>query len=485
MGRPNIIFIMADNHPAGLLGTYGNPEIKTPHIDRLAKEGLQFNNAFCVNAMCSPCRATALTGLMPSQHGIHTWIDDRRMDTWPENWNALAEFITLPELLQTNGYQTALIGKYHLGSPFRKQNGFDYWVTFPHGHTRDFWQNDIIDNDRRYPHDGHIVEFFAGKAVEYIRARQADERPYFLFLPFNSPYGHWPSIKGEPRNRFAEQYKDCQMRSIPREGISREMIERFLLTAADGGQGLDYSATLQIPNDITSLRNYFSQMSLLDDAVGQVMDALEQSGRSEETLVIYSCDHGFSLGSHGFWGHGQATWPSNMFRDAYHIPLIFRQPGRIKRQAPTDRVVSQLDLFATILDYVDVPVAEPAGSRSFAPMLTGDPIAWQDVAYLEQEESRAMRTDRWLFVERFKGSPAYPLTDALYDLHDDPDERRNLIDEDAHEVVITHLRDQLQEFFDAHTDPRFDLWWGGQPKSNTSRMWLWPDAWGEEWAPIF
>ncbi|MCB0021182.1 MAG: sulfatase-like hydrolase/transferase, partial [Anaerolineales bacterium] len=87
MGKPNVLFVMADNHPAGLLGTYGNPEIKTPHLDQLAREGLQFNNAFCVNAMCSPCRASVLTGLMPSQHGIHTWIDDRRMDQWPANWN--------------------------------------------------------------------------------------------------------------------------------------------------------------------------------------------------------------------------------------------------------------------------------------------------------------------------------------------------------------------------------------------------------------
>ena len=485
MGKPNVLFVMADNHPAGLLGTYGNPEIKTPHLDQLAREGLQFNNAFCVNAMCSPCRASVLTGLMPSQHGIHTWIDDRRMELWPAEWNALAEFDTLPEILRRHGYHTALIGKYHLGSPFQPQNGFDHWVTFPHGHTRSFWNNTIIDNGRQYKHAGHIVDFFARKAIDYLEGRQDEDEPFFLFLPFNSPYGHWPAIQGAARHRLAALYDDCPMHSVPREGINAEMVERFLLSMADSGAGLDYSATLRIPNDLTSLRNYFSQMSLLDDAVGQVLSALTRTGQAEKTLVIYSCDHGFSLGSHGFWGHGQATWPANMFRDAYHIPLIVRQPGRVRRGQPAEQLVSQLDLFATILDYVGVTATVPAGSRSFVPLLEGQEATWEDVVYLEQEESRAIRTDRWLYVERFKGSPNYLLHDELYDLHADPDERQNLIDDPEHELVQTHLLDQLQEFFDSHTEPRFDLWWGGRPKSNTSRQWLWPDAWGPDWAPIY
>ncbi len=107
---------------------------------------MQFENAYCVNAMCSPCRASVLTGLMPSQHGIHTWLDDRIMDQWPDSWNAVGEFVTLPEILKANGYETALIGKYHLGDPSLSQNGFEHWVTFPLGHTRSFWNNSVIEN---------------------------------------------------------------------------------------------------------------------------------------------------------------------------------------------------------------------------------------------------------------------------------------------------------------------------------------------------
>lgn len=492
---PNIILIMSDNHPANLLGCYGNQEIHTPHIDQLASEGMQFNNAFCVNAMCSPCRASVLTGLMPSQHGVHTWIDDRRMETWPPNWNALAEFDTLPEILKANGYETALIGKYHLGAPFEAQNGFDHWVTFPHGHTRSFWGNEIIDNGERYRYDGHIVDFFTEQAVAYIeqrgerdegqRGRGAEEekkRPFFLFLPYNAPYGHWPAIKGPAQNRFASLYDDCPMNSIPREGISREMIERFLLTMADSGDGLDYSATLRIPNDMASLRNYFSQMSMVDDGVGQVMAALRANSLAENTIVIYTCDHGFSLGHHGFWGHGQATWPSTTHAAAYHIPLIVHQAGQIAA-AQADNLVSQVDLFATLLAYANIDYqSQHAPSRSFAPLLRGEAQAWEDVVFLEQEETRAIRTRQWLYMERFGGAEAYPLPNELYDLEADPDERVNLLAEQAAEVP-EGINGRLADFFNQYSDPKYNLWRGGTAKSNTSRPWLWPTAWGEDWEP--
>lgn len=145
MTRPNILFFMSDNQPADLLACYGNDEVYTPHIDHLAERGARFTNAFCVNAMCSPCRASVLTGLMPSQHGIHNWLDDRLIDRWPENWSAIAEFSNTPSIIKQAGYATALIGKFHLGVPFVPQLAFDHWVTFPHGHTTTFYGNEVID----------------------------------------------------------------------------------------------------------------------------------------------------------------------------------------------------------------------------------------------------------------------------------------------------------------------------------------------------
>ena len=489
--RPNVVLIMTDNQPADLLGCYGNQEMRSPRLDQMAAEGIRFDNAYCPNAMCSPSRASVWTGRMPSQHGVHTWLDDRLMDQWPAGWNAVAEFDTLPEILKRAGYATAMIGKYHLGALAEAQNGIDHWITMARGHTLDFHGNEMTVNGESFVYDGHSVDFFTEQAVQYIDARAAQpDEPFLLLLPYNGPYGHWPSIKGRAEHRFGDLYDKTPMHSVPREGISKEAIALYemnkeFMSSKKGGP--DFSALLQIPNDLTSLRNYYSQMSLIDDGVGQVLDALARGGLEGDTVVIFTADHGFSLGHHGFWGHGQATWPSNMFRIAYNIPLILRAPGAIGPDRSSERLVGSMDLFSTILDYLglfketdmaDVP------ARSFAPELAGETFDWDDVVFLEQEETRAIRTTEWLYVKRFKGSGAYPLEDDLYDLNADADERRNLAGDEGYAAIERELATRLDAYFDRYADPRFDLWRGGSAKSNASRPWLWKDAWGPDWEAV-
>ncbi|MBT7614897.1 MAG: sulfatase-like hydrolase/transferase, partial [Rhodospirillaceae bacterium] len=147
--RPNVVLIFSDNHPAVMMGCSGNADAHTPNLDRLAAGAARFSHAYCPNAMCSPCRASVLTGLMPSQHGLHTWLDDGEVENWPENWNAVLEFDTLPEKLARIGYDTALIGKYHLGLVDAPQNDFREWVTLQRGHFDAFEDNDMIDNGKR------------------------------------------------------------------------------------------------------------------------------------------------------------------------------------------------------------------------------------------------------------------------------------------------------------------------------------------------
>ncbi|MCP4357277.1 MAG: sulfatase-like hydrolase/transferase [Chloroflexi bacterium] len=483
---PNILLIMTDNQPAELLGYYGNDEIHTPHLDRLAQQGIRFDNAYCVNGMCSPCRASVLTGLMPSQHGIHTWLDDRLMDNWPPEWNGIAEFATLPEMLQTHGYQTALIGKYHIGSPFRPQNGFEHWVTFPYGHTRNFWGNRVIENGRETTYPGHSVDIFTDKAVKYIQTRN-DNAPFFLCLTYNAPYGHWPAIEGPGRNRFYPLYENTPMHTVPREGLSREAIIRYDLKKDMSGGGIDYSAELTTPNDLPSLRNYYSQMSMVDDGVGQVLAAVQQAGILEETLLIFTADHGFSLGHNGFWGHGQATWPSNAHGPAFSIPLLLHQPGTIAPLQTSSLMVSQIDLFATILEAAGIneTAVHPTPSHSLMPLLAGRPFTWDDAVFMEQEETRAIRTPRWLYMERFRGSPSNPFADELYDLVRDPGEKMNLSDDVAYRETAIILQRRLADFFNQYSDPRYDLWHGGVVKANSDKPWLWQDAWGEDWEAVY
>jgi len=485
---PNIIFIMTDNESADTLGCYGNEEMYSPNLDRLAAEGIRFNNAFCPNAMCSPGRASALTGLLPCQHGVHTWLDDRLVDKWPKNWNALEEITTLPEILGSNGYDTAMIGKYHLGVPFEAQNGFDHWVTFARGHTISFYGNTMVENGATFTCDDHSVDFFTGKAVDYINNRAGMDKPFFLYVPYNGPYGHWPAIKGPPDNRFAHIYANMPMNSVPREGLSASTVEIYdLQKDLSGPGGPDFSSLLRIPNDLDSLRNYYSQMSIVDDGVGQILQALDNSGQDKDTVVIFTADHGFSLGHRGFWGHGQATWPSNLHRVAYNIPMLVRHPGGINSNQVSDMHLSGVDLFSTILEYAgldDMRNVPGIPSRSFVSLLQGEQEDWEDVVYFEQEESRGIRTKDWLFMKRFKDSKTYPLEDELYFVKDDPEERKNLSNDPEFTSIMGELSGKVETCFSKYADPKFDLWRGGTVKSNTSRPWLWKDAWGENWAPI-
>ncbi len=488
--QPNILIFMTDNQPAELLGCYGNDEIRTPHIDALAEDALKFDNAFCVNGMCSPCRASVMTGLMPSQHGLHTWIDDRLRHRWPENWNAIDEFDTLPEILSAGGYHTALIGKYHMGMPDRAQNGFQHWITSPHGHVTDFWNNEFIENDTLRSYPGHSVDYFTEQTIRYIEDRvsgETDDAPFFAFVPYNAPYGHWPALKGRARNRFRDFYDNVPMHSIPREGLHENAIARFLRKAADSGGGIDHSSELRIPNDLDTLRNYYSEMSMVDDGVGRILAMLRRLDIYEDTLIIYTADHGFSLGHHGIWGHSQATLPSNAHRATFSIPLIFRHGRRFTTGTNTE-FISQIDLFPTILELAGLEppnrnIRSPA--KAFTAALHGQRSGQHTEVFLEQEETRAIRDSRWLYKRRFQKAPQPPFPDEMYDLVNDPLEKNDLIGIPEYAEMAKELITRIDAFFARYSDPRYNLWTGGTPKSNSDKAWLWQEAWGEDWAAGF
>nr|WP_281361043.1 sulfatase-like hydrolase/transferase [Sulfitobacter maritimus] len=160
------------------------------------------------------------------------------------------------------------------------------------------------------------------KTVEYLEHRAGEEDPFFAFVPYNGPYGHWPAIEGRADNGFAELYDDADMHSIPREGLSSEVLDRFGLRVQEGGVRDQFKGPLLLPNNVPALRNYFSQVSLIDDGVGRIMTVPKRLDLDQDTIVIYTADHGFSLGHNGIWGHGAASFPASAHRPSYHIPLI-------------------------------------------------------------------------------------------------------------------------------------------------------------------
>ncbi|MGI9355243.1 MAG: sulfatase family protein [Rhizobiaceae bacterium] len=490
IGKPNIVVIFTDNQQASTLGCYGNPEIHTPNLDHLSATGLTFDNAFCPNAFCSPCRASLLTGQLPSQHGVHSWIDDRKMADWPRGWHALNGMQTLPVLLKGNGYATALIGKYHLGEPTSAAEGFDNWVTLEDGHVRSFYRNKIFDNGKVYDQPGHSVDFFTSKAVEFMRRQVSQQHPFFLYLPYPAPYGHWPATKEAVTCRHTDRYKDCPMKSVPRQGLNKKAVDGFLVQQSGSTKDLDFSMLMRAPNDLDTLRNYYAQISMVDDGVGEIMKTLEELAIEDNTLLIFTTDHGLSVGQHGFWGHGGSCYPSNLHRAAHSIPLIVRQSGVTPEGERSKLMVSNMDLFASVLDHTGIAIPETEDvfpSRSLRAVIVGEDLAdWgADAVFSEQEETRVVRTPKWAYFKRFQREGGPVFENELYEVERDPMETNNLSGDPAHAETEAKLSDMLDDFFARHVKPQADLWSGGVPVQNTLRPAFWRDAWGEDWAPVY
>ena len=478
---PNILFILTDNQAASLLGAYGNPDVRTPHVDRLAEQGIRFTRAFAVNGMCSPTRATLMTGLMPSQHGIHSWLDDELLDQWPESWSAVAEFRTLPLTLKNRGYRTAMIGKWHLGQPWQASIGYQHWITFPYGHTVDFWDNTIIDNDKTYPvKDRHIVDFFTDKAVEYIRDHSGDQ-PFYLQLNYDGPYTNPPTNYGPARNRFYPEYEGKEFTSFPRTAYNENLVEQLLSGNTNTFLRNKLREGLAMHNDPATMANVASQNTLVDDGVGRVLAALREQGLENNTLVIFSSDQGNFYGQHGLWQHTVVTTPSSMYETAMNVPLIVRHPGNIKAGQVSELLIGQYDIPATILDYVgmgDVRFENSPG-RSFRFALTGNTDDWNDAVFYEQEETRVIRTANFAYWKRLRstGKP------ALYDMKQDPEQNRNVYDDPAYREIVADLDARLTGFFNEYADNKYDLWRGGGAKGSVDRPERYRRLYGPDWTP--
>lgn len=481
---PNILFILTDNQPASLLGTYGNPDVKTPHIDQLAREGIQFNRFYAVNGMCSPTRATLMTGLMPSQHGIHNWLDDEMMADWPRDWSAVVEFRTLPLSLKNRGYQTALIGKWHLGQPWKASIGYQHWVTFTDGHTIDFWQNTVVDNGAVYDvNDRHIVDFFTEKAVEYIQAYDG-KKPFYLQLNYDGPYLNPPSNQGPARNRFYKNYVGKPFPSFPRVAVNANVVDQLANPDAHPPFLINkHLQTVAMHNDPATMANVASQNTLVDDGVGQVMAALKAKGLDHNTLVVFSSDQGNFYGQHGLWQHNVVTNPSNLHETAMNVPLIVRRPGSVPAGVKSETLLGQYDIATTLLDYAgfsDV-VFENSPGRSFATMLqsSGTDLGRKRV-YFEQEETRGVRSDRFAYWERIRGiGPP-----VLYDMNTDPGQHNNLAEKAEYQDVVTRLSQEVSRFFESYSDPQYDLWRGGVAKGSIVRPGMFKKLYGDSWSTV-
>jgi len=442
--KPNVVFILTDNQGAWTLGCYGNPDVRTPHIDRLAAEGMRFDRAFSSNAVCSPTRATFLSGLIPSQHGVHCFLDGKYM-MGPEAYDTLAEFRTLPKILAENGYVCGLTGKWHLGANRTPQEGFRYWITMVHGGTGEFYDLPVIENGEVRKEPKYATELWTEHAVRFIR--QNRDRPFFLYLAYNGPYSLGRLLLNPARNRHREYYEDKPLLSFRRDAMHPWLYNNK-----------DYL------NNMVSIRRVAAETSGVDDGVGEVMATIEQLGLDEETLVVYAADQGWMGGTNGIWGMGDHTRPMGAFDRMMRIPLIFRHKGRISPGATSDLMVSNYDFLPSVLSYLgmadQLDGARPVSpGRDFSPVLLGREIPWENEVYYEMEYVRAIRTDRHKYVHRPEG----PF--ELYDLEADPHEKFNLYGQPSHAAIQAEMKERLDAFVARHADPKYDLYRGGTSKA--------------------
>ena len=452
----NIVVIFNDDHGQWALPAYGNKELRTPTLDHLARSGVVMESAFTPTPVCSPARASFLTGRLASQHGLHDYIangdgfDKRR-------W--LDAEVTLPQLLQDAGYQVALSGKWHLGNDIEPHPGFDRWFALSGDYPIE------AKEQYRYSRDGTVVERSGYKsqvitdaAIEFLRGFDK-ARPFFLFVGHTATHSPW----ADHPPRLVEQYRDCAFSDIPPDPAY-----------PFGYQNLESRDLASRTEWRETLAQYYAAVSSLDEAVGRLMDELEALALRDDTLIVYTSDHGLCCGHHGIWGKGNGTMPLNMVEESVRIPMIFHHPKLLFSGQRRIEFVDHLDLFQTLAAFAGVAARqEPAmgyAGRSFLPMLTNEPFdeSWRSVQFCEYGSARMIRTPRYKLLRHHHSAQT-----LLFDLKEDPRETRNLAGEAEFAELAGRLAAELDAHFQRYELPaKSGIREGGPEPTNRTAPWV-------------
>lgn len=448
--RPNVLCILTDDQGVWAAGCYGNSEIRTPHIDRIAETGVRFDRFFVATPVCSPSRATLLTGRIASQHGVHDWI--RGGNVGEDAASYLEGETAYTDILASHGWRCGLSGKWHLGNSTLPQHGFSHWFTHQFG-GGPYNNAPMVRNGVQVTEPGYVTNVITDDALAFIDRHANQEDPFYLSVHYTAPHSPWT---GHPQD-IVDSYDDCAFESCPQE------------PAHPWAGGL----TRECMGDRESLKGYFAAVTAMDLDVGRLLDRLDRHGIREETLVIFLSDNGFSLGHHGFWGKGNGTSPLNMYENSIRVPALISQPGRLPEGAVQSAMISAYDFMPTLLSYLDLPVpwdrnlpgrnaldawmcgtdrdGQPA--QSAQPTRDGQSDAGRDhvVIYDEYGGTRMIRTESWKYVHRYPDGP-----NELYDLENDPDERSNLADDAGYAGRCGSLRGELEGWFERYADPDRD-----------------------------
>lgn len=422
--RPNVVFIYTDDQARWAVGAYGNPEVQTPNLDRLARQGAMLTHAFTCTPVCSPSRAGMFTSRYPTQIKIDDWINPEKE---PELGLA-PEAITWPKLLRAAGYATALFGKWHLGTnpefhPTR--NGYGHFFGFLGG------GNTPIDPTlevagKTTKMKGSLPDLLVDDALKFLDKHR--KGPFLLSVHFRAPHAPYAPVPEEDAAPF-------------------RTLDPTIPDVVD----------LPVDRVKKLTREYYASVHSVDRNVGRLLDRLDELKLSSNTIVIFTSDHGYMIGHHGLWHKGNATWLAegkkghrpNMFDDAIRVPLLVRWPGVVPAGSKIDAVVTNLDIMPTLLDLVGLGLPDnlKVEGRTFAPFLRHEEVPYWDGTIYGQYDMhhgdtarmRMIRTPDWKLVRRLDTAGL----DELYDLNKDPGETRNLSGVKEYEDRAHQLRLRL------------------------------------------
>lgn len=437
--RPNIVFILLDDLRYDALGCTGHPVMKTPAIDRIAAEGATFRNCFATTPLCSPSRASFLTGLYPHFHRIVN-NDNHGM---AEVSHSLVSF---PRILHEHGYETAFIGKWHMGFDDTQRIGFDHWISF---RGQGAYVDPLVNiNGSRRQLRGYMTDFLNQSAVDFLQ--QDHPVPFALILSHKAV--HIPYI---PAKRHEDLYSGVTYKEpeLPPDDLKgKKALTRNVSTpphwellgataeSAESRRGRGRS-----PSEV--LRDQMRCLASVDEGVGSILDTLEQTGRLDNTIVVFSSDNGYLLGEHGQFDNKR--WA---YEPSIRIPLLIRYPSRIKAGLQVDQMVLNLDLAPTLLEMAGVKWADSMHGRSMVPLFSRTGTSWRNsflAEYFGERTGlrvpswRAVRTEEWKYIEY----PGNPGLEELYHLSKDPGEIHNLIASPELTPVVVRLRSELERLW--------------------------------------
>jgi arylsulfatase A-like enzyme len=475
--RPNIVFLFSDDHAAHAISAYG-PHLayggrfpRTPQLDRLAAEGMLFQNAFVTNSICGPSRATLLTGQYGHLNGVMT----NREELHPTH-------LTFPGLMQAAGYRTALFGKWHLRAV---PQGFDHHEIL--AGQGPYYNPRLITGTDTTAYEGYTLQVVTQRALGWLSANGQSDEPFMLMLHFNAPHRFWdpgPEQLGMYRDTvFAEPptfWDDASGRASPARNpemkVGLDLFDRDLKLeepaglsdaqlaawrAAYGAENAAYRAAGLAGDGLTRWRfqryiaDYARVVSALDDQVGWVLDYLEQSGLAENTVVIYASDQGFFLGDHGWF---DKRW---MYEESLRMPLLVRWPGTVVPGSVNRDLVMNLDLAETFLDLAGAPIPAQMQGASLVPLLRGRaPAGWRDAIYYQYFEYpgwHSVRRQYGVRTDRYKLIHYYEVDEwELFDLRRDPEELRSVYGSPEYAVVTADLLRRLGELRAQYAVPEDD-----------------------------